>query len=99
MENLFNRETEKKARRSNRLLILDGHGSHVTRDFIEYCDAHKIHLALYPSHSTHTLQPLDVGVFGALSSAYAKQLSNFLYMSQGLTSITKRDFYRLFSKA
>ena len=36
VENLFNRETEKKARRSNRLLIIDRHGSHVTRDFIDY---------------------------------------------------------------
>jgi len=99
LTNIFDRETQKKARSSIRLLLLDGHGSHVSRRFIEYCDAHRIHLALYPPHSTHTLQPLDVGVFKSLSSAYSRELANFMHASQGLTSITKRDFYRLFHRA
>src|SRR3954463_10450818 len=30
LEQVFDRETKQKARLSNRLLILDGHGSHVT---------------------------------------------------------------------
>jgi hypothetical protein len=30
------------------LLILDGHGSHITIDFIEYYDQNKILLAIYP---------------------------------------------------
>ena len=99
LEQVFNKETQKKTRLANRLLIVDGHGSHVTKAFIDYCDAHKIYLAIYPPHSTHTLQPLDVGVFGALATAYSHQLSNFLYISQGLTSVTKRDFFRLFQRA
>jgi hypothetical protein len=92
----FNKATTTKARRQYRLLLLDGHGSHLNMAFINYCDNNKILLALYPPHSTHTLQPLDVCCFRPLSAAYSLQLSNFLFESQGLTAISKRDFFRLF---
>ena len=99
LEQVFNRETKTKARQSYRLLILDGHGSHVTMDFIKYCDDNRILLAVYPPHSTHTLQPLDVCMFKPLSSAYSAALADFMYKCQGLSSITKRDFFCLFNQA
>ena len=64
--------------------------------FIDYCDSHRILLAIYPPHSTHTLQPLDVYLFRPLSQAYSDQLAIFMDQCQGLSSITKRDFFRLF---
>jgi hypothetical protein len=79
-----------------RLLILDGHGSHLTMEFINYCDDNKILLMTYPPHSTHSLQPLDVGIFSPLATGYSKQLEEFLHKSMGLSLITKRDFFRLF---
>ena len=45
------------------LLVLDGHGSHITIDVIEYARENKIHMLCLPSHTSHVLQPLDVGVF------------------------------------
>ncbi|RYN88163.1 hypothetical protein AA0119_g12098 [Alternaria tenuissima] len=96
VEQVFDRYTKAKARRSYRLLILDGHGSHLTIDFIEYCDQNKILLAIFPPHSTHTLQPLDVVLFKPLSTAYAAELSSYLHRSQGLLQITKRDSFLLF---
>ncbi|KAF2742948.1 DDE-domain-containing protein [Sporormia fimetaria CBS 119925] len=99
LEQVFDRYTKEKARRSYRLLILDGHGSHVSMDFIEYCDQNKILLAVFPPHSTHTLQPLDVLLFKPLSTAYSTELSNFLHKSQGLLPIKKGDFFPLFWKA
>jgi hypothetical protein len=93
LEQVFDRHTKEKARHSYRLLILDGHGSHVTMDFIEYCDQHKILLAIFPPHSTHTLQPLDVCMFKPLSQAYSDELSAFLERSQGLSPIKKGDFF------
>ncbi|RAQ99893.1 pogo transposable element [Stemphylium lycopersici] len=99
LKQVFDRETKKKARTSWRLLILDGHGSHVSMEFIEYCDANKILLMIYPPHSTHTLQPLDVVMFAPLAAANKAELARFLDRAQGLTSITKRDFYRLFNAA
>ena len=68
-------------------------------EFIDYCDKNKILLALYPPHSTHTLQPLDVCLFKPLSTAYSAALANYMDKCQGLSSITKRDFFRLFNQA
>jgi hypothetical protein len=93
---IFDKETKKKASRGWRLLILDGHGSHVTMSFIEYCDKNRILLAVLPPHSTHALQPLDVSLFAPLARAYSDELSQFIYQSAGLCRITKRDFFRLF---
>jgi hypothetical protein len=96
LKQVFDRCTKAKARRSYRLLIIDGHGSHVTMDFIDYCDRNRILLAIFPPHSTHTLQPLDVVMFKPLSAAYSAELSAFLHRSQGLSSVAKRDFFSLF---
>ena len=79
LEQVFDCCTREKARRSYRLLILDGYGSHVTMDFINYCDWNRILLVVLPPHSTHTLQPLDVCMFKPLSTAYSGELSAFLH--------------------
>jgi hypothetical protein len=72
LEQVFERCTKQKARlgRDWRLLILNGHGSHLTFEFLEYCKAHRILVSVFPPHSTHTLQPLDVVCFKPLSGAY-----------------------------
>jgi hypothetical protein len=38
----------------------------------------------FPCHSTHSLQPLDVGIFGPLSTAYLSELHVQQQHSQGL---------------
>jgi hypothetical protein len=98
LEQVFQRCTKKKARygRDWRLLVVDGHGSHLTDTFIDYCIAHRIILAVFPPHSTHTLQPLDVVVFKPLSTAYTHSLNTFLQKSQGLVPLKKGDFFPLF---
>ncbi|EUC27044.1 hypothetical protein COCCADRAFT_112719, partial [Bipolaris zeicola 26-R-13] len=96
LEQVFNRKTKEKAKRDWRLLLLDGHGSHVTPSFIDYCDAHRILLAVLPPHSSHRLQPLDVAVFGPLATAYGKELDKFLHRSQALLDMQKSDFLQLF---
>jgi hypothetical protein len=63
LEQVFDHPTKAKARREWRLLNLDGHGSHLTSDFIDYCDGNRILLAIFPPHATHSLQPLDVVLF------------------------------------
>lgn len=93
---MFDRQTKDKAKRDYRLLLLDGHGSHVTPSFIDYCHSHRILLAVLPPHSSHRLQPLDVGMFKPLSSAYTKELNEMLQRSQALLNVRKSDFLRLF---
>jgi len=45
------------------LLLLDGFGSHCTKEFIDFCDAHKIVAFCLPPHTSHLLLPSDVVVF------------------------------------
>ena len=45
------------------LLILDGHNSHVTLEVVQKCREVGLDLLTLPSHTSHRLQPLDVGVF------------------------------------
>ena len=96
LQQVFQRFTAEKARRKYRLLLIDGHGSHLTEEFLEYCHRHKILLAVYPPHSTHTLQPLDVVMFKPLSTAYSKELQQRLFKHQGLVPVKKSDFFKLF---
>jgi hypothetical protein len=99
--NTFDRHTKAKARqgRDYRLLIIDGHGSHVNLAFLDWCDAHRIIVAVFPPHSTHKLQPLDVSLFGPLSQAYSNQLVDFFAATQGLVGISKREFWGNFLPA
>lgn len=52
------------------LLIYDGHKSHETIELRETAVQHKIELYRLPAHTSHRLQPLDVGVFGPLQRAW-----------------------------
>lgn len=62
---------------SYRLLILNGHNSHCTFKFCHFAEKHCIIIVCLPSHTTHALQPCDVGVFSPLSSSW-KSLVNCL---------------------
>ena len=96
LEQVFDRYTKAKAQLRYRLLIVDGHGSHLTQDFIEFCHQNRIILAVLPPHSTQTLQPLDVVCFKPLSSQYSNELDSHLQQSQGLSPLEKGDFFNLF---
>jgi hypothetical protein len=46
-----------------KVLLLDSHASHRTPEFTILATDHHIHPYAFPSHLTHILQPLDVGIF------------------------------------
>jgi len=50
------------------LLTQDGHASHISIELKELAKANDVHLLCLPSHTTHILQPLDVGVFKSFKS-------------------------------
>jgi hypothetical protein len=81
---VFDRLTKDKARLSWRLLFVDGHASHLSMDFLDYCDSHRILLAQFPSHATHTVQPLDVVMFKSLSSQYNQELDTYMLQGRGM---------------
>jgi len=54
---------------------------------------------ILPPHITHRLQPLDVGMFQALSIAYSKELDDLIDKGIGRVHISKRFFYKFFKRA
>jgi hypothetical protein len=99
MRTIFDPITKPKALREKRLLILDGHGSHVNMKFINWCSNNGIIIACYPPHTTHRLQPLDVSLFLPLATRYSQQLERWNQQSLGISKVSKRDFYYLFEPA
>lgn len=59
----WNRLSKASQKGTWRLLILDGYESHLSFEFVRYCEMEKIVLLRLPPHSTHFLQPLDVVIF------------------------------------
>jgi hypothetical protein len=99
LDTVFNRYTKEKAGNGWRLLIVDGHSSHFNMRFIDYCDNNRIIVAILPPHSTHRLQPLDVGIFSPLATAYSNEIDRLVQRSHGFSRITKRTFWSLFYPA
>jgi DDE superfamily endonuclease len=52
---VFEPQTREKARGQPRLLIVDGHGSHIQADFIAYCMENDINLLVMPPYYSHLL--------------------------------------------
>ena len=53
-----------RLQRTHILLIVDGHGSHVSLEFIDFCIKNQIVALCLSPHTTHILQPLNVGILG-----------------------------------
>ena len=74
----FEPATRDKVNGQTRILICDGHGSHVTSEFIAHCREYNIVLLILPPHSSHLTQPLDVAVFGPLKKHMAAELQGII---------------------
>ncbi len=79
------------------MLVLDGHESHLSVDFQEYCTANNIIPLCLPPHSSHITQPLDVGCFSVLKRMYGREIE--LYMKARINHITKVEFFIAFHAA
>ena len=64
----------RKARNKQRLLIADGHGSHIRADFIAYYMENAIDLLIVPPYYSYVFQPFDMGVFSAFKHAYGGEI-------------------------
>ena len=67
--------------------------------FIDFCDKHKILLAVFPPHSTQSLQPLDVVLFSPLAHFYSDLVTEHFHDSQALAGVSKANFFMLFWRA
>jgi hypothetical protein len=86
----FQKFTEKRLRGKYRLLLLDGHESHQTIEFIEFANKHNIIPFCLPPHTTHFLQPLDVAVFQPYKHWHALEVD--AATRTGCTDFTRVEF-------
>ncbi|KIJ47649.1 hypothetical protein M422DRAFT_135040, partial [Sphaerobolus stellatus SS14] len=70
------------------LLIIDGHGSHETTEMLDKAFEQNTILAELPPHTTHRLQPLDVGIFGPLQRSWIKHCEDMGVKRQEITRET-----------
>jgi hypothetical protein len=97
LTNCFIPATTARTKGSFRLLVLDGHGSHLTPEFNQACKDNNIICICMPPHSSHLLQPLDVGCFGPLKRAYGGLVK--AKMRLGFNHIDKLDFLKAYPAA
>jgi hypothetical protein len=93
----FIKHTDGKVVGAHRLLILDGHESHHSLQFQELCKENNIYTLCMPPHSSHLLQPLDVGCFSPLKRAYSREIEALI--RHHINHITKLEFLPAFKAA
>jgi hypothetical protein len=93
----FDAYTKARTVGARRLLILDGHESHHSFEFQELCKENDIYTLCMPPHSSHLLQPLDVGCFSPLKRAYSREVESL--MRDHINHITKLEFLPAFKAA
>ncbi|RPA89388.1 DDE-domain-containing protein [Choiromyces venosus 120613-1] len=67
-------QSAKKAGIRYRILLFDGHNSHVNINFLEYYIENQVIPICLPLHTSYHLQPLDVSVFSPYKHAYQAEL-------------------------
>ena len=80
------------------LIIMDGHSSHFTPDFINRAAEEDIIVMCLPPNSTHKTQPLDKGPFSPLKVAWKEECHSFLLKNPEKV-ISKFSFSAIFGKA
>jgi 4-hydroxybenzoate polyprenyltransferase len=81
-----------------RILILDGHSSHVTIPFMFLAWLNKVQLIYLPPHTSHLTQPLDVGVFAALKKYFHQETDKFADL-EARSPIQKQHFIEAYKIA
>jgi DDE superfamily endonuclease len=95
--NVFDPKTKPQANQKPRILICDGFRTYESLEVMKYYFENNIILCRIPSHTSHKLQPCDVGVFGPLKAAYREQVER-LYRG-GSNTVGKQHFTSLYSPA
>ena len=93
----FDKHTRARTIGGYRMLVLDGHESHRSVDFENYCKDHNIITVSLPPHSSHITQPLDVGFFSPLKRAYSREIE--LFIKAHINHITKVEFFLAYHAA
>ena len=74
------------------VLVLDGHASHKTPEMLRAALEHNIEFHFLPPHTTHRLQPLDVGIFGPLQGKWQERCDEVI--SETSAEIPRSQFIK-----
>lgn len=81
-----------------RLLLLDGHSSHVSTEFMYECFKNKIIPYYLIAHASHILQPLDLAIFSSLKATYRAAV-NFHSQLDDTAPVKKQQFLNYYRDA
>ena len=65
------------------LVLFDGHKSHVNLALHEWGRENNVIFFVLPPHTSHLLQPLDVGCFAPLKAEYYRECQIYLRQNPG----------------
>src|SRR5258706_7521490 len=82
--------------RATRLLVLNGHNSHCSIEFLNLAKSKNIEILCLPPHTTHALQPCDVGVFSPLASHWAAEVEKAFDSGEG---VSRQTFLKVYHRA
>ncbi|KAH7461560.1 hypothetical protein FOMA001_g19031 [Fusarium oxysporum f. sp. matthiolae] len=91
-------QTQPEDESDARLIILDGHRSHVSDEWMATCFLNNVYCCYLPAHCSHGLQPLDNGVFNASKAAYRKELQKLTSLTDS-APVDKVNFIKAYAKA
>ena len=84
-----------------KLLIVDVHGSHLSKNSINLCRRNNTHVYCLPPHTTHVFQPLDVIIFHLLKAHFNWMTQNLKLATLGWKepiNCCKTNFTKLFKQ-
>ncbi|KAM5517601.1 transposase [Fusarium oxysporum f. sp. phaseoli] len=91
-------QTQPEDESDARLIILDGHRSHVSDEWMATCFLNNVYCCYLPAHCSHGLQPLDNGVFNVSKAAYRKELQKLTSLTDS-APVDKVNFIKAYAKA
>ena len=96
LKEVFDKHTRAKAKGGPRILIIDGHSSHVSPEFLEHCENRHIVVLCLPAHTSHILQPMD-RMFPSYKHWFRREVDKHLRC--GEKRITKAYFMDILARS
>lgn len=91
---MFLPQTELENSSEAQLLIMDGHSSHTSEMLVATYYLNNVYLLSLPAHTSHILQPLDLGCFSNLIAAYRGFLGDPIALTDK-TKLGKARFLKI----
>ncbi len=95
--NIFSFATAEQSKKAWRMLLLNEYESYLSMSVVNYAQKKKILLICLLSHTTHLLQPLNVGLFDLLQHYYVLKMNRLAQLS--ISHVSKAQFLEILAPA